>query len=119
MASSVVSEIELNGLDNLVNVITVISTEEGIQLLKTGRIDYAVSINVGLQEMVSLLALHAHNMKLTTTLNQKILMPVIPVTNDNVDMVSRKPKPEWLTIIQEYFPLYAQLIDESAIVEPA
>jgi len=80
----------------------------GLELLKTGKLDYTISSSPGWEGMVSLFALHHYVTGATDKINQRIMLPIISVSkNSTIDKRKVIPwdyDPVWDELTKKYFP---------------
>jgi ribose transport system substrate-binding protein len=109
MASAVIRMLKNEGyLDNPVKVFAQNGSPAGIPLLKDGTLKYTISSSPGWEGLIAYLALDQYVNGCTTEMNQRLVLPVIPVTEANVDdpaqVVSWEPSDIYWQLAQQYFP---------------
>ncbi len=113
MAAAVTRMLESQGLlNNPIKVIAQNGSPAGIPLIKDGKLLYTISSSPGWEGLVAYLALHNHVTGASEELNQRLVLPVIPVTEENIDdptkVVPWEPDAIYWDITGQYFP---QLLD--------
>jgi len=97
-------------LNNPIKVVTTNGAPYGIDLMKEGGIKYSISTSPGWEGMISFLALQAYKAGKITKLNQQIMLPNTPITqdtiNDKTKVVPWEADPVWLDLTKQYFPQY-------------
>ncbi len=111
MAAAVVRMLKArNLLNNPIKVITTNGAPYGIELIKEGSIKYSISTSPGWEGFISFLALHSYVEGRNTELNQQILLPNTPITQETIDdkkkVIPWNVDPVWLELTHEYFPEY-------------
>lgn len=109
MASAVIRMLRNEGyLDNPVKVFAQNGSPAGIPLLKEGSLKYTISSSPGWEGLVAYLALDNFVQGCSDTINQRIVLPVIPVTDANVDdptqVVSWEPADFMWDLTRTWFP---------------
>ncbi len=109
MATAVIRMLENEGaLDNPVKVFAQNGSPAGIPLLKEGSLKYTISSSPGWEGYVAYHALNNYVQGCTDELNQQIMLPVIPVTPENVDdptqVVPWTPDPVYEELTTTHFP---------------
>lgn len=86
MATAVIRMLDNEGaLDNPVKVFAQNGSPAGIPLLKEGSLKYTISSSPGWEGYVAYHALNNFVQGCSDEMNQQIMLPVIPVTQENVD----------------------------------
>ncbi len=86
MATAVIRMLRNDGyLDNPIKVFAQNGSPSGIPLLHDGSLKYTISSSPGWEGFVAYQALNNHVQGCTDEMNQQIMLPVIPVTAENVD----------------------------------
>lgn len=109
MASAVIRMLRNEGyLDNPTKVFAQNGSPAGIPLLKDGSLKYTISSSPGWEGLVAYLALDNYVQGCSTAINQRLMLPVIPVTDANVDdpkqVVSWQPTDLMWDLTRSYFP---------------
>jgi ribose transport system substrate-binding protein len=109
MASAVIRMLRNEGyLDNPVKVFAQNGSPAGVPLLKEGSLKYTISSSPGWEGLVAYLALDNHVQGCSDAINQRIMLPVIPVTAQNVDdpmqVVSWEPADFMWDLTGTWFP---------------
>jgi ribose transport system substrate-binding protein len=117
MAGAVARMLEGQGLlNNPIKLISQNGSTAGIPLIKDGKLLYTISSSPGWEGLVAYLALHNHVIGKTTEVNQRLVLPVIPVTEENIDdpkqVVPWEPDPIYWELTQEYFPALLEYKNE-------
>ena len=86
MATAVIRMLGNEGyLDNPVKVFAQNGSTAGIPLIKDGTLKYTISSSPGWEGLVAYLALDNHIQGCSMEMNQRLVLPVIPVTEANID----------------------------------
>jgi ribose transport system substrate-binding protein len=109
MGAAVARMLKQKGVLGDYKIMTENGSPVGLQMLKEKSLQYSVSSSPGWEGMVAFLALYkAAQGKLSATANQKILLPVIPITQatrtDPKKVVPWEPQPIHWTLSKQYFP---------------
>lgn len=109
MAAAVIRMLENEGLlNNPIKVIAQNGSPAGIPLLQEGKLLYTISSSPGWEGLVAYLALHNNVIGHSDEMNQHFILPVIPVTEENVDdphiVVPWSPVPVYWEVTYQYFP---------------
>lgn len=109
MATAVIRMLENEGaLDNPVKVFAQNGSPAGIPLLQDGKLKYTISSSPGWEGFVAYHALNNYVSGCTDEMNQQIMLPVIPVTPDNVDdpmqVVPWQPDEIYWDLTATHFP---------------
>ncbi len=109
MATAVIRMLRNEGaLDNPVKVFAQNGSTSGIPLLKEGSLKYTISSSPGWEGYVAYHALNNYVQGCTDAMNQQIMLPVIPVTPENVDdpmqVVPWEPDAIYAELTKAYFP---------------
>lgn len=109
MASAVIRMLRNEGyLDNPVKVFAQNGSPAGIPLLKEGSLKYTISSSPGWEGLVAYLALDNFVQGCSDAINQSFVLPVIPVTEENVDdptaVVPWEPTDLMWDLTRTYFP---------------
>jgi len=112
MAAAVARMLQGKGLlNNPYVVIAQNGSPVGIQMLKSGSLHYTISSSPGWEGTMAFLALYRSvTGKASPTANTRIVLPVIPVTRDNVGdptkVVPWEPNAIYWTLTKKFFPAY-------------
>ena len=114
MAAAVIRYLKNQGILDQYLVIAQNGSPVGIPLVENGELNYTISSSPGWEGMVSLLSLYQYVSGDSKTVNQQIMLPVIPVTKgtvlDKTQVVPWEYDPVWLSLTKQYFsPLGAYL----------
>ena len=108
MAAAVVQMLETNGVADQYTVISQNGSPAGLPLIKEGKLDYTISSSPGWEGLVSYLVLAQHVNGESNELNQAILLPIMPVNQENIDDPSKVVPWEvndiYWDLSKEYFP---------------
>lgn len=108
MAAAVIRYLKSQGILDQYVVIAQNGSPVGIPLIENGALNYTISSSPGWEGMVALLALYQHLSGDSKTVNQQIMLPVIPVTKattlDKTKVVPWEFDPVWLALTKQYFP---------------
>jgi ribose transport system substrate-binding protein len=109
MATAVIRMLNNEGvLDNPVKVFAQNGSPAGVPLLQEGSLKYTISSSPGWEGFVAYHALNNHVQGCSDETNQQIMLPVIPVTPDNVDdptqVVPWEPADIYWEITQQQLP---------------
>ena len=108
MAAAVIRYLKSQGILDQYVVIAQNGSPVGIPLIENGALNYTISSSPGWEGMVALLALYQHVSGDSKTVNQQIMLPVIPVTKattlDKTKVVPWEFDPVWLALTKQYFP---------------
>jgi ribose transport system substrate-binding protein len=108
MAAAVIRYLKSQGILDQYVVIAQNGSPVGIPLVENGELNYTISSSPGWEGMVALLALYQHLSGDSKTVNQQIMLPVIPVTKattlDKTKVVPWEFDPVWLALTTQYFP---------------
>ena len=109
MATAVIRMLRNEGaLDNPVKVFAQNGSPAGIPLLQEGSLKYTISSSPGWEGYVAYHALNNYVQGCTDAMNQQIMLPVIPVTPENVDdptqVVPWEPDPVYEELTRTHFP---------------
>lgn len=109
MASAVIRMLRNEGyLDNPIKVFAQNGSPAGIPLLKEGSLKYTISSSPGWEGLVAYLALDNFVQGCSDAINQAFVLPVIPVTDENVDdptaVVPWEPSDLMWDLTRTYFP---------------
>ena len=109
MATAVIRMLRNEGaLDNPVKVFAQNGSPAGIPLLQEGSLKYTISSSPGWEGYVAYHALNNFVQGCTDEINQQIMLPVIPVTPENVDdptqVVPWAPDPVYEELTKTHFP---------------
>ena len=120
MAAAIIRYLDGQDLLDEYTVIAQNGSPAGIPLVKEGKLDYTISSSPGWEGMVAALSLY-HKVKGNADLkNEQIMLPVIPVTQDNINdkekVVPWKPDKVWIELTKEYFPELGQYLPEKSEV---
>jgi ribose transport system substrate-binding protein len=118
MAAAVIRYLKNQGILDQYIVIAQNGSPVGIPLVKSGELNYTISSSPGWEGMVALLALYQYVSGDSKTINQQIMLPVIPVTKDTVldktQVVPWEYDPVWITLTKQYFPKLGAYLPEKA-----
>jgi ribose transport system substrate-binding protein len=127
MAAAVIRMLENEDLlNNPIKVIAQNGSPAGIPLLQDGKLLYTISSSPGWEGLVAYLALHNHVIGATEETDQHFILPVIPVTEDNVDdphvVVPWVPDPVYWEVTYQWFPQLLEydpeFMEEIAAITP-
>lgn len=109
MATAVIRMLKNEGyLDNPIKVFAQNGSPSGIPLIKDGTLKYTISSSPGWEGLVAYLALDNFVQGCSDAINQQLLLPVIPVTAENIDdpmqVVPWEPSDLYWGLTREYFP---------------
>lgn len=109
MATAVIRMLENEGaLDDPIKVFAQNGSPAGIPLLQQDKLKYTISSSPGWEGFVAYHALNNYVQGCTDEMNQQIMLPVIPVTPENVDdptqVVPWEPDPIYWELTQTHFP---------------
>lgn len=108
MAAAVIRYLEGQGLLDDYVVIAQNGSPAGIELIKAGKLEYTISSSPGWEGAIAALVLHQHVIGDSAEVNQSILLPITPVTRDNIDnkkeVIPWEVDPVWVELTKEYFP---------------
>jgi ribose transport system substrate-binding protein len=107
MAAAVIRYLNNQGLQNKYVVMAQNGSPVGLPLVQSGQLNYTISSSPGWEGMVALLALNQYVIHDSKIINQQIMLPVIPVTKQNV-MDKTKVVPwdcdsVWIKLTKQYF----------------
>jgi len=118
MAAAVIRYLKNQGILDQYVVIAQNGSPVGIPLVEDGSLNYTISSSPGWEGMVALLALNQHVSGDSKTVNQQIMLPVIPVTKattlDKSKVVPWEFDPVWLTLTKQYFPSLGEYLPAKA-----
>jgi ribose transport system substrate-binding protein len=121
MAAAVIRYLKGQDLAEEYTIIAQNGSPAGMPLVKSGELDYTISSSPGWEGMVALLALHHYAQGNTAFENEQIMLPVIPVTQTNIDdpekVVPWQPNKVWIDLTKEYFPELGQYLPDKNEVE--
>lgn len=108
MAAAIIRYLDGQGLLDQYKVIAQNGSPAGIELVKQGKLDYTISSSPGWEGMVAALALYRYVIGDSEEINQSILLPITPVTQENIDnkreVVPWEIDDIWIELTKEYFP---------------
>jgi ribose transport system substrate-binding protein len=108
MAAAVIQMLENNNLLDQYTVIAQNGSPAGLPLIENGKLDYTISSSPGWEGLVSYLALDQYATGKSTKVEQSILLPIMPVTQENIKdetkVVSWEVNENYWTLTEEYFP---------------
>ena len=108
MAAAVIRYLEGQGLLDDYVVIAQNGSPAGIELIKAGKLEYTISSSPGWEGAIAALVLYQHVIGDSAEVNQSILLPITPVTRDNIDnkkeVIPWEVDPVWVELTKEYFP---------------
>lgn len=108
MAAAVIQMLKANGVQDDYTVIAQNGSPAGLPLVKEGSLSYTISSSPGWEGLVSYLALANYVNGDSTETEQSILLPVMPVDQDNIDDESKVVPWEvndiFWELTEEYFP---------------
>ncbi|NLL47278.1 MAG: sugar ABC transporter substrate-binding protein [Firmicutes bacterium] len=114
MVAAVIRYLEGQGLLDEYVVIAQNGSPAGLELVKQGKLDYTISSSPGWAGMVAALALYQHVTGDSAELNQPILLPITPVTRDNIEnkkeVVPWEVDDIWQELTADYFPELAKYL---------
>jgi len=118
MAAAVIRYLKNQGILDQYIVIAQNGSPVGIPLVKSGELNYTISSSPGWEGMVALLALYQYVSGDSKTINQQIMLPVIPVTKDTgldkTQVVPWEYDPVWIQLTKQYFPKLGAYLPEKA-----
>jgi ribose transport system substrate-binding protein len=89
MAAAVIRTLQSSGQLDKYTVIAQNGSSAGLPLIKAGTLDYTISSSPGWEGLVSYLVLNQYVTGKSTALNQKIMLPIMPVNAENIDDISK------------------------------
>jgi ribose transport system substrate-binding protein len=110
MAAAVIRMLKDKGvLNNPIKVIAQNGSPAGIPLVKAEELKYTISSSPGWEGYIAYLALHNYVIGKITKVNQHIFLPIMPVTEENIDdpmqVVPWEIVPDvYEQLTQKYFP---------------
>lgn len=109
MAAAVIRMLEREGvLNNPIKVIAQNGSPAGVPLVKDGKLLFTISSSPGWEGLVAYLALHNHVLGTATATGQHFVLPVIAVTEQNIDdphqVVPWEPNAVYWELTEQYFP---------------
>ncbi|MGB4407687.1 MAG: sugar ABC transporter substrate-binding protein [Sphaerochaeta sp.] len=108
MAAAVIRTLQSRGQLNKYTVIAQNGSPAGLPLIKEGTLDYTISSSPGWEGLVSYLVLNQYVIGENKAMNQKVMLPIMPVDFDNIDDVSKVVPWEvnkiYWDLNKEYFP---------------
>ncbi len=117
MAAAVIRYLDNYGLLDEYTVIAQNGSPVGIPAIKQGKLDYTISSSPGWEGLISLLALHQNVMGDSDSINQQLMLPVIPVTKENIEdktkVVPWEVDPVMIDLTKEYFPELGSYLPEA------
>ena len=118
MAAAVIRYLKNQGILDQYVVIAQNGSPVGIPLVQSGELNYTISSSPGWEGMVALLALYQNVSGDSKTVNQQIMLPVIPVTKgttlDKTQVVPWEYDPVWIKLTKQYFPKLGAYLPEKA-----
>ena len=121
MAAAIIRYLENQDLLDDYTVIAQNGSPAGIPLVEQGKLDYTISSSPGWEGFVAALALHHCVTGNAEERNKQIMLPVIPVTQDNINdkekVVPWKPDKVWIDLTKEYFPTLAEYLPPEDQIE--
>ena len=118
MAAAVIRYLKNQGILDQYVVIAQNGSPVGIPLVQSGELNYTISSSPGWEGMVALLALYQYVSGDSKTVNQQIMLPVIPVTKgsvlDKTQVVPWEFDPVWIQLTKQYFPKLGAYVPEKA-----
>jgi ribose transport system substrate-binding protein len=118
MAAAVVRYLKNQGVLDQYVVMAQNGSPVGIPLVQSGELNYTISSSPGWEGMVALLTLYQNVSGDSKTINQQIMLPVIPVTKgtilDKAQVVPWEYDPVWVKLTKEYFPNLGAYLPETA-----
>jgi len=118
MAAAVIRYLKNQGILDQYVVIAQNGSPVGIPLVQSGELNYTISSSPGWEGMVALLALYQYASGDSKTINQQIMLPVIPVTKgtvlDKMQVVPWEFDPVWIKLTKQYFPKLGEYLPEKA-----
>jgi ribose transport system substrate-binding protein len=116
MAAAVIRYLKNQGILDQYVVIAQNGSPVGIPLVQSGELNYTISSSPGWEGMVALLALYQYASGDSKTVNQQIMLPVIPVTKgsvlDKTQVVPWEFDPVWIQLTKQYFPKLGAYLPE-------
>ncbi|MCS7247726.1 MAG: sugar ABC transporter substrate-binding protein [Anaerolineales bacterium] len=110
MAAAVIRMLKDRGvLNNPIKVIAQNGSPAGIPLVKSGELKFTISSSPGWEGYIAYLALHNYVIGKIRKVNQHIFLPIMPVTEENIDdpmqVVPWEVVPDvYEKLTQQYFP---------------
>lgn len=108
MAAAVIQMLENNDLLDQYTVIAQNGSPAGLPMIKNGNLDYTISSSPGWEGLVSFLVLDQYATGATTATEQSIMLPIMPVNQENIDDQSKVVPWEvndiYWQLTEEYFP---------------
>ena len=110
MAAAVIRMLENKGLlNNPYIVASENGSPAGLELIKKGKLAFTISSSPGWEGYINYLALHNYVIGASDKINQHIMLPTIPVTQENIDdpfaVVPWEVTPDvWEKLTEKYFP---------------
>jgi ribose transport system substrate-binding protein len=108
MAAAVIRTLQNSGqLDNY-TVIAQNGSPAGLPLIKAGTLDYTISSSPGWEGLVSYKVLDAYVTGKNKTVNQTVMLPIMPVNEQNIEDISKVVPWEvneiYWELTKNYFP---------------
>lgn len=108
MAAGIIQMLENANLLDKYTVIAQNGSPAGIPLVKNGKLSYTISSSPGWEGLVSYLALDNYVQGKSEAVEQSILLPIMPITQENIDdptkVVPWEVDDIYWDLIDEYFP---------------
>lgn len=109
MAAAVIRMLKDRGvLNNPIKVISQNGSPAGIPLLKDGSLKFTISSSPGWEGLVAYLALHRYVVGASKEKNEQIMLPVMPVTQENMSrkdqVVPWEVDPIYWDLTKKHFP---------------
>jgi ribose transport system substrate-binding protein len=118
MAAAVIRYLKNQGILDQYVVIAQNGSPVGIPLVQSGELNYTISSSPGWEGMVALLALYQNVSGDSKSVDQQIMLPVIPVTKgttlDKTQVVPWEYDPVWIKLTKQYFPKLGAYLPEKA-----
>lgn len=108
MAAGVIQMLESKGLLEKYKVIAQNGSPAGLPLIKNGKLSYTISSSPGWEGLVSYLVLNQYVTKKSDKQAQNIMLPIMPVTQQNIDdktkVVPWEVDESYWNLTKQYFP---------------
>ena len=118
MAAAVIRYLKNEGLLDKYIVIAQNGSPVGLPLVKNGELAYTISTSPGWQGLVSVLALYQNIKGDSKEVNQAIVLPNIPVTqdvaSDKKKVVPWECDPVWIDLTKQYYPKLGVYLPDAA-----
>lgn len=108
MAAAVIRTLQSRGQLDKYTVISQNGSPAGLPLIKNGTLAYTISSSPGWEGLVSYLVLNQYVTGENRAVNQKIMLPIMPIDFDNIDDITKVVPWEindiYWELNKEYFP---------------